>query len=463
LQASIRPVFKLLLAGSLLLTWLAPKASAQSVNTYILRSRSLTQAQAACQTYGMTMVSTIRQPDTYLVTLTTAVPPAVLQQWVHGDANVNHLELDTNVAVPEAVLTDTPYVPSMPVTTYATDSHLVQLYGTSAWLGYVQQPAMYATNASTIIQPNTSGAGIVVAVIDTGIDSQNPILASALVPGYDFTRNAAGYASDLADINQSTAAILEQSTATSLASFQVVHLNQSTAAILEQSTAAILEGNPLPSHFGHGTMVAGLIHLFAPSAKIVPLKAFNADGTANVSNIVAAVYYAADNGARIINMSFELSESSGALLRAVNYATRKGVICIASAGNDGQEALVYPAAYGNVIAVGSVNQQSQMSSFSNYGSDLVTLAAPGEALITTYPGSHYAAVWGTSFSSALVAGTTADLLSAIDQNLAPLMRTGDLQRAVSHGNLCGNAGSLGAGCLNLNMAMQFFKGMNMPH
>ena len=162
-------------------------------------------------------------------------------------------------------------------------------------------------------------------------------------------------------------------------------------------------------------------------------------------------------------MSFELPDSSDALLRAINYATRKGVICIASAGNDGQQHLVYPAAYGNVIGVGAVNQQSQMSIFSNSGSDVVSLAAPGEALITTYPGNHYAAVWGTSFSSALVAGTTADLLSAIDPNLALLMRTGDLQRAVSHANACGTAGSLGAGCLSLNLSMQFFKGMNMPH
>src|SRR5215469_6112959 len=173
-------------------------------------------------------------------------------------------------------------------------------------------------------------------------------------------------------VNQSTAAILEQSTAALLESYQVVQLTQSTSAILEQSTAAILEGNPLPSHFGHGTMVAGLIHLMAPTAKIMPLKAFNADGTANVSNIVAAIYYAADNGARIINKSFELSQISDALLRAVNYATRKGVICIASAGNDSQQALLYPAAYGNVIGVGSVDQQNQPSSFTNSGSDIVT-------------------------------------------------------------------------------------------
>ena len=452
----MKQLFKLLLVGSLTLTWLSSKTSAQSVNTYILHSPSLTQAQTACQTYGLTMVSTIRQPDIYLVQLTAAVPPAVLQQWVHGDPNVNHLELDANVAVPEAMLTNHPYVPPMPLTTHVTDGHLVELYGTTAWLGYVQQPAMYATNASTIVQPNVSGSGIVVAVIDTGIDPQNPILAPVLVPGYDFMHSVAGYPSDLADIDQSTAAILEQSTAALLESYQVVQLNQSTAAILEQSTAAILEGNPLPSHFGHGTMVAGLIHLLAPGAKIMPLKAFNADGTADVANIVSAIYYATDHGARIINMSFELTQISDALLKAANYATRNGVICIASAGNDSQQALIYPAAFGNVIAVGSVNQQSQASSFSNYGADIVTVAAPGEALVTTYPGNHYAVAWGTSFSSAVVAGATADLISGIDQNLAPLMQAGDIKRAVSHANACGN-GSLGAGCLNLNLALQFFK------
>jgi subtilisin family serine protease len=459
----MKQLIKFLLVGSLTLTWFASKTSAQNANAYILQSPSLTQAQAACQTYGMTMVRTIRQPDTYLVQLTTVVPPAVLQQWVHSDPNVRHLELDTHVAVPEASLTQAPYVPPMPLTTYVTDGHSIRLYGPTAWVGYVQQPAMYRTNAYTIVQQNATGSGIVVAVIDTGIDSQNPILAPVLVPGYDFTRNISGYASDLADINQSTAAILEQSTAAILESYQVVQLSQSTAAILEQSTAAILEGNPLPSHFGHGTMVAGLIHLVAPTAKIMPLKAFNADGTGDVSNITNAIYYATDHGAKIINMSFELTQISDALLRAVNYATRKGVICIASAGNGSQQALVYPAAYGNVIGVGSVDQQNQLSTFSNYGSDVVTVAAPGEALITTYPGNHYAAAWGTSFSSALVAGTAADLLSGIDPNLARLMQIGDVQHAISHAIICGNSGSLGAGCLDLNQAMQFFKGMNMPH
>src|SRR5439155_86798 len=92
----------------------------------------------------------------------------------------------------------------------------VKTYGATAWIGYVQQPAFYLTNAyQGGLQQHFTGNGIV-AVIDTGVDSGNPILAPVLVPGYDFTRNVPGYASDLADINQSIASILEQSTASIL-------------------------------------------------------------------------------------------------------------------------------------------------------------------------------------------------------------------------------------------------------
>jgi subtilisin family serine protease len=435
---------------------------AQSVNNYILQSPNLSSAQTACQTYGMTMVSTIRQPDTYLVQVSAAVPPNVLQQWVQHDPNVNNLQPDNNVSVPENALTTAPYIPPMPVTDYVTDGHLTQLYGTNAWVGYVQQPAVYATNMWNAIQQNTTG-NVTVAVIDTGIDQNNPVLAPVLVAGYDFTRNIPGYASDLADINQSTAAIVEQTSSSQVQSYQVIQLNQSTVAIVEQSTVAILEGSNLPSDFGHGTMVAGLIHLVAPTASIMSLKAFAADGTAKQSDIIRAIYYAVDHGATVINMSFEISPGSEALMKAINYADRHGVICVASAGNNAQNKLVYPAAYGNVISVGSVNQQMEQSSFSNFGPDLVKLAAPGEAVITTYPGNHYAAAWGTSFSSAIVAGTAADLLSSVDQHVAPELRVGDIERALSHAASCGNAGSLGAGCLDFNQAGQFIKGTNLPH
>jgi thermitase len=242
----------------------------------------------------------------------------------------------------------------------------------------------------------------------------------------------------------------------------VVQLNQSTAAILEQSTAAVLDGHKLPSHFGHGTMVAGLIHVIAPTAKIMSLKAFNADGTANQSDIVRAIYYAADNGANVINMSFSLPVISDEVMRAINYATRKGVVCVASVGNDGETRLVYPAAFGNVIGVASTNQQNQRSSFSNYGPDLVTVAALGEALITTYPGAHYAAVWGTSFSSALVAGGADLLLAAANEKSLTQIQQGDVKRALAQAIACDTTSALGAGCLDLDAATQYMKQMHLP-
>ena len=151
-------------------------------------------------------------------------------------------------------------------------------------------------------------------------------------PGFDFTRDAAGVPSEWGDLSESTAAILEQTPPGSLRS---VIINQSTAAILEQSTAAILEGSgaDVPVAFGHGTMVAGLVHLVAPTARIMPLKAFRADGSSTLADILRAIYFAADNGARVINMSFSLREASDELIRALNYATSRGVICIASVGN----------------------------------------------------------------------------------------------------------------------------------
>jgi len=91
-----------------------------------------------------------------------------------------------------------------------------------------------------------------------------------------------------------------------------VVVQQSTAAVLDQSTAAVLDGSPYVA-FGHGTMTAGLVHLVAPKAKILPLKAFSSDGTAYLSNIIAALYYAQQHGANVVNMSFDLSVPSSAL------------------------------------------------------------------------------------------------------------------------------------------------------
>src|SRR3989454_511695 len=273
---------------------------------------------------------------------------------------------------------------------------------------YVNQPAVVLIGSAEAHQLAT-GAGIV-AVIDTGVDPNHPVLKASLVPGFDFTRNLPGMPSEFADLGQSTASILDQSTASILDQQTILILNQSTASILDQSTASILDTRLVPQEFGHGTMVAGIIHLVAPAAQIMPLKAFEADGTAHLFDILRAIYYAVDHGAKVINMSFSTEQGSAGMGRAMNYAVSRGVICVSSAGNNGARLRVYPAAFGNVLGVGSTSNLDARSTFSNFGDDDVTLAAPGEGIITTHPGGHYAAAWGTSFSASFVSGGAALLL-----------------------------------------------------
>jgi subtilisin family serine protease len=457
----MRKAFAILLTlFPLILTTLPASAGPIS---YILRTPTAAQAQAVCQRYNLQFVTNLGHPDLFLVQASDALSPDVLKQWVKNDGDVENLEVDKQASVVETAPRPGPYIPSLPFTDYVTDGNLTKLYGTTAWAGYVQQPAVYLTNVASVIQQNLIGTGTVVAVIDTGVDASNPILAPVLVSGYDFTQNTPGTASDLADVNPATAAALQQRTVAVLDPYVVVQLNPYASAFLEQRTVAVLDPYDLPALLGHGTMVAGLVHLVAPRAQIMPLRAFRADGSSSLSNIVQAIYYATDNGANVINMSFEMTQVSDELVRAINYANRNGVICVASTGNDGQRTFVYPAGLSGVIGVASVSQGNLASSFTNYGKDLVTVATVGEGLVTTYFGSHYAAVWGTSFSSALVSGAAADLLTASDKNSRYQLMFNDVQRALSNGNSsCSPDGSLGAGCLDLFQATHYIHDIRIP-
>ncbi|HLK34861.1 MAG TPA: S8 family serine peptidase, partial [Terriglobales bacterium] len=144
--------------------------------------------------------------------------------------------------------------------------------------------------------------------------------------------------------------------------------------------------------------------------KIMPLKAFGANGTGYDSDILRAIYYAVRNGARVLNLSFDYTVYSQELNTAIQYANLRGVISVASAGNDGQQTVVYPGGLRGVIDVASTSNQDLQSVFTNYGAPPVWLAAPGEGVVTTYPWGTYAAGWGTSFSTPLVAGTAAMML-----------------------------------------------------
>ncbi len=299
------------------------------------------------------------------------------------------------------------------------DNAPVNYYGTVVWHGYAAQPAAQIIRLGDAQRGfNVSGTGIV-AVIDTGVDTSHPVLVPVLIPGYDFTRNQPG-ASEWLDVPQ-------LQSGTSSEDQQPVIVQQSSAAILDQSSAAILDGGPY-SAFGHGTMTTGLVHLAAPKAKILPLKAFTSNGTGNLSNIIAALYYAVQHQANVVNMSFDVSSPSAALSQAVAYANQKGVVLVAAAGNENTSAPVYPAALkGNVMGIASTTDWDQRSSFSNYGSTDVWIAAPGEYVISTFPGGTYGSASGTSFSSPLVAGTAALLLQA-----KPALHQANAASAFSH-------------------------------
>jgi subtilase family protein len=308
-------------------------------------------------------------------------------------------------AEPDQTLTIPPNVNNQATASTAPqglwDNTPVNYYGNTVTHGYVNQPAaqiIRVAQAHSVF--NVSGAGIV-ADIDTGVDPHHPALQGVLLAGYDFTRNQPG-GSELNDISMSAPPPCPTCAA--------AYVNQHTAAMLDQHTAAMLDGSQYAA-FGHGTMVMGVIHLVAPTAKLLPLKSFSANGNGSLSNILAAIYYAVQNHASVINMSFDLTASSTELSNAINYANKNNVILAASSGNDGKQEMVYPAGLQNVMGVASTNNQDQRSTFSNYGNQIVWVAAPGEGVITTYPFATYAAGWGTSFSSPMVAGTASLLVN----------------------------------------------------
>ncbi len=360
-------------------------------------------------------------PDNHGVSVVSSKEPGAkdaIQTELKSDSDDGAVESDSRLQLPEMHDSSRLNQPTGTLSDALNLSSFVSYFGGSVWSSYANQSAAQITRLHDAQQYFATGTGIV-AIIDTGVDPNHPVLSASLVPGYDFVRDIPGSTSELADLDQSTAAILDQSTAAILDESRLFMVNPSTGALLNQSTAAILDGRAFPPSFGHGTLIAGIVHLVAPTARIMPLKAFQADGTATLSNLVRAIYYAVDHGAEVINMSFSLDEPSPELTKAINYATANDVICVASAGNDGQETIVFPAAFHGVIGVAASNSNDQRSTFSNYGAAVAQLAAPGENVITTFPGGGYAVVSGTSFAAPFIAGG-ASLMLQLNSYLSPV-------------------------------------------
>lgn len=382
----------------------APKQAAAQ-NRYIVRSTGgLSSVLNLCNLLKCQVQGGLdgQVGQTFLVTSSNNL----LDNLVNGTLNlvqsllgIVSVEADRLLPIPQAPLRSIPYG--------LYDTAPVNYYGSVAWHGYVAQPATHIIRLQDAQNGFRIGGTGIVAVIDTGVDVNHPVLSAVLLPGYDFTRNQPG-ASEWLDVS----GLENGPTNNNTQNQQPGYVQQSTAAVLDQSTAAVLDGDPYAA-FGHGTMTSGLIHLVAPKAKILPLKAFSSDGTGELSNIISALYYAVQHHANVVNMSFDLASSSPALNQAVTYANKAGVVLVAAAGNESTSAPVYPAAMtGYVVGIASTTDWDSRSSFSNYGSRDVWIAAPGENIVSTFPGGTYGSASGTSFSAPIVAGTVSLLLEA---------------------------------------------------
>lgn len=398
------------LAGALLaLLWTTP---AMADNRFIVRSALAPNVLGEfCDLLGCRVAGALDGTRNQVLLLTTpsTIDPAIFLNILRSTPGILDAELDDLISLVGSLNAVTTPPPGL------TDNAPINFFGTTVWNGYAKQPASKIVHVHEAQQTfHVAGTGIV-ADIDTGVDPNHPALQSVLLPGYDFTRNQVG-GSEMTDFTSSTPPPCQNC--------QPAMVNQSTAAVLDQSTAAVLDGNFQYAAFGHGTMVMGVIHLVAPKAQLLPLKAFRSNGTGYLSDVLRAIYYAVQNNANVINMSFDFTTASTELTNALDYANRQNVICVASAGNDGQgpPLLVYPAALQNdVMGVASTSDLDTRSTFSNYGNEIVWVAAPGEAIVTTYPFSTYSAGWGTSFSAPFVSGGAAllrSLRSDVNQSMA---------------------------------------------
>jgi subtilisin family serine protease len=381
-----------LMCAALLLVALLPSPAAAQSRLIVRDSLGISGIDTTCLLLGCNVVDAIGDPQGQLFVVNFGLlSPLTAILELNLQLGIVDVEIDQTVNTLDAT--------AGPAPSYLTDETPTSYYGATVWQGYVQQPATQLIQlAKTQSTFKTAGAGMTVAVIDTGVDPTNPVLKNLLVNGYDFTRNMTGGSED-SDVSASP----------NLSDAQTAQVNQRTVAVLDQRTVAVLDGSQYAA-FGHGTMTAGIVHLVAPQAKIMPLKSFTAAGTGYDSDVLRAVYYAVKYGARVLSMSFDYTSYSPELANAIKYANSQGVISVASAGNDGEQIVVYPGALPGVVDVASTSNQDTQSVFTNYGAPPVWLAAPGEGVVTTYPWGTYAAGWGTSFSAPFVSGTAALML-----------------------------------------------------
>lgn len=233
----------------------------------------------------------------------------------------------------------------------------------------------------------SSGSGLTVAIVDTGIQLDHPDLQANVVEGYDF-------------------------------------VNERESAMDDH---------------GHGTHVAGIVAAVqnqigtigaSHGARLMPVKVLNSTGSGYVSDVAKGIHWATDNGAQIINLSLGTTVDTDVLRRAVNYASSRGVLLVGAAGNNAGSPCNYPGAYSAVICVVATDSGNKLASFSNVGGEL---AAPGVSNYSTFINSTYRFLSGTSMASPHVAGSLAVIAEACPDCSASELRNTLRETAIDLG------------------------------
>jgi hypothetical protein len=228
---------------------------------------------------------------------------------------------------------------------------------------------------------SSTGAGIVVAMLDTGIDAGHSAFAGLLAEGgYDFVDDD----DDPADTGNG--------------------LDDDGDGETDEMV-------------GHGTFMAGVVAKMAPDAKLLVVRVLDSDGQASSFRVAQGVYHAMARGADVINLSLTMEAEHEVLKDAIEDAVEAGIVVIASAGNLDSIEETQPAAVSETIAVASTDADDRKSEFSNYGG-YVAISAPGSDVVSAVPGEQYGQWEGTSISAAMVAGAAA-LVRALDPDADP--------------------------------------------
>ncbi|OQX86927.1 hypothetical protein B6D60_05090, partial [candidate division KSB1 bacterium 4484_87] len=261
-------------------------------------------------------------------------------------------------------------------------------------------------------QITTGDSSVIVGVIDTGVDYLHEDLRNNLWlnTGEDINGNGAVDSSDFNGIDDDGNGFVDD----------IRGWDFTDAPHFPDGGDYLIPDNDPADEHGHGTSVAGIIAAtannkkgiagIAPSCRIMGLRAGTAQGYLEEDDVAAAIIYAIDNGARIINMSFGDVATSPLFRDVMEFARQNNIVLIASAGNASSAEINYPAALPQVISVGAVSSSDALAGFSSYGAT-IDIVAPGVQLLTTAKNNSYSLFSGTSAAAPVVSGVAALILS----------------------------------------------------